>query len=97
MSADGLLPCQVDAYAREVNTEVLVCEADSEGFLVSVADSVLYPGGGGQPEDAGFVGDARVLAHLAADAAGYRYRVDRAVRLGQTTVRLDWARRSDQG
>ncbi len=95
MSADGLLPCQVDAYAREVNTEVLVCEADSEGFLVSVADSVLYPGGGGQPEDAGFVGDARVLAHLAADAAGYRYRVDRAVRLGQTTVRLDWARRFD--
>jgi len=95
VSVDGLLPCQLDAYARETVTRVLECERDDEGFAVQVTDSVLYPGGGGQPEDSGLVGQAIIQAHLPSEQPGYRYRVDRAVPLGETTVRLDWGRRFD--
>ena len=90
-----MLPCQLDAYAREVLVEVRRCEASGDDFVVEVSDSVLYPGGGGQPEDFGSVGDARVLAHLGASAAAHTYRVDRAVPLGAAPIRLDWARRYD--
>lgn len=93
--SETLLSCQLDAYAREVTTTVTGCTSIEDEFLVEVVDSVLYPGGGGQPEDFGTIGDARVVAHLEASTTGHRYRVDQAVPCGEITVRLDWARRFD--
>lgn len=43
--------CYRDAYAREVEAEVLALDAEGGGVLLD--RTVFYPGGGGQPADTG--------------------------------------------
>lgn len=89
-----LLQCHTDAYRRDLDTEVLSCVPAGERFVVELAESVLYPGGGGQPVDHGTIGAAQVLdAEVSDDAV--RYVVDRAIEPGPARIELDWARRFD--
>jgi misacylated tRNA(Ala) deacylase len=93
--------CYTDAYARE--TDAVVVETDPEAHAVLLDRTVFYPGGGGQPADAGeLVGDA-----------GGSWRVIGAKKRGeeiwhtiaegeelpavdtQVTVRIDWERRHE--
>lgn len=89
-----LLTCHDDAYRRALETTVLACEPHGDHHAVELAESVLFPGGGGQPADHGTIGAARVLD---AEEAGQRVRyiVDRPVEPGPATVTVDWARRFD--
>ncbi|MCB9545491.1 MAG: alanyl-tRNA editing protein [Myxococcales bacterium] len=88
-----LLPCHADSYQRRLDTEVLACEPGPSGFRITLADTVLYPGGGGQPADGGTIGGARVLDVIEADAPTYV--VDAPVPVGPVAVEVDWARRFD--
>lgn len=50
-----------DSYADRVNTEVLSCESYGDGrFAVTLAETVFFPEGGGQPGDTGYIGGVRV-------------------------------------
>ncbi len=85
-----------DPFACIVTTRVLACapaEAAGAGWDVLLADTVLYPEGGGQPDDHGTVGGHPVLA-LRKDARGVVHRLAAPVE-GEVTVELDWARRFD--
>jgi misacylated tRNA(Ala) deacylase len=64
MEASTLLSSQTNAYLKESVNPVLLCEKipTTDGtFKVFLKDSILYPEGGGQPCDLGFVDDFRVL------------------------------------
>jgi misacylated tRNA(Ala) deacylase len=89
--------CYTDAYARE--TDATVVELDTDANAVLLDRTVFYPGGGGQPADAGeLIGES-----------GGSWRVTGAKKRGddiwhmlegelpavdtQVTARLDWERR----
>lgn len=96
-----------DAYAVEIDAEVLSCERAAQGYAVILSDTVFYPEGGGQPADRG------VLRWQAAEG-GREFRETavldvqrladgRIVHLCREAVpaahavhgRIDWARRFD--
>ena len=99
--------CQADSYAQELDTVVVSCCAAEHRlpvdgrptrtpcFEVVLQDTVLFPEGGGQPDDRGTVGGQPVLRVLR--------RADQAVHvLGQplapgqqVRAAVDWPRRWD--
>jgi alanyl-tRNA synthetase len=68
--------------------------ADGARSYVVLADTILYPEGGGQPSDGGRIADVEVEAvHTVGGAI--RHYVAGVVREDRVTVELDWARRFD--
>ena len=88
------LLCQTDARRTQVTTRVLSCAPTEGGFAVVPAETVLYPEGGGQPSDAGWLDGQPVLELRRRDDGGVEHVVAAAVE-GEVTVELDWARRFD--
>jgi alanyl-tRNA synthetase len=83
-----------DPYLRAIETEVVdVGVEDGKPFAV-LADTVLYPEGGGQPADRGTLGDIPIV-DVQKHAGVIRHYLGRPGRPGRVTVRLDWARRFD--
>jgi len=91
----GELKCQKDAYCTSIRPTVLSCEAEDEKYAVILSDTVIFPTGGGQPNDTGFIDNVKVLdcqrrgldcVHIVAEL----------VEVGASvTVTLDWERRFD--
>ena len=50
-----------DSHLFSFRALVLSCEAEGEGFLVTLDRTAFFPEGGGQPADTGMLGAARVL------------------------------------
>ncbi|XP_077108178.1 alanyl-tRNA editing protein Aarsd1 isoform X2 [Ranitomeya variabilis] len=99
--------CQKDSYATELLTEVISCspaqlKADNggkketlSGFNVILKDTVLFPEGGGQPDDRGFIGEVQVL-HVTRQGPEAVHFVLSALEPGsEVLVRIDWSRRFD--
>lgn len=81
-------------YLRELNTEVVACGDDPGGAWAVLADTVLYPEGGGQPSDRGWIGDVAVHA-VHRTPTGIVHVLASPVSRGPATVRVDWERRFD--
>jgi Ser-tRNA(Ala) deacylase AlaX len=85
---------ETDPYRRELATEV-VRVGEHEGRPCAVpADTVLYPEGGGQPADRGWIGDVAVVDVQRVEDE-ILHLLDAPVAPGAVTVRLDWPRRFD--
>ncbi|NTV75390.1 MAG: alanyl-tRNA editing protein, partial [Holophaga sp.] len=82
-----------DPYLTELDTAVLRTGEDGRPFAV-LADTVLYPEGGGQPPDHGTLGAAEVLDVQKRDGE-VRHYLSAPVAPGPVKVRLDWERRFD--
>jgi Ser-tRNA(Ala) deacylase AlaX len=83
-----------EPYLTELETEVLrVGEEGGRPYAV-LADSVLYPEGGGQPPDHGFLDDLAVL-DVQKRAGEVRHYLAAPAAPGPVRVRLDWPRRFD--
>lgn len=83
-----------DAYLAEWQTAV-VAVGDTEGQPWAVLeDTILYPEGGGQPADQGWLNDIRIL-HVHRHEGVIRHVLERPAAIGFCLVRLDWARRFD--
>lgn len=91
--------CYTDAYARETDATVLAADPDAHAVLLD--RTVFYPGGGGQPADAG---ELRGDAAAAWRVTGAKKRgddiwhaveaADELPAVGTTlTARVDWERR----
>ncbi|XP_058454098.1 alanyl-tRNA editing protein Aarsd1-like [Malaya genurostris] len=52
--------CQEDSFLKEFSTTVITCEKTDHGFNVICEDTVLFPEGGGQPSDHGWLNDYEV-------------------------------------
>ncbi len=86
-----LLACQRDPYLRVLETRVL----SREGDAVVLEDTLLYPGGGGQPPDSGTVGGVAV-ARLGRDQGGrVLHHLEGPLDGEAVTVAVDWPRRFD--
>lgn len=86
-----------DQNSRQTQTtaKVVTCEPVEGGFEVLLDQTVLFPEGGGQPSDTGWIDTARVLS-CREEHGDVFHKVDRALMVGETvSVRLDWARRFD--
>ncbi len=90
-----LLTCQRDAYLETLATEVLACTPGAAGWRVVLADTVLYPEGGGQPADRGTVGGVAVRDVLREADGTVVHWLEAALPLGPVEVVVDWARRFD--
>jgi len=89
----------IPAYERDprltrLETEVVDAGEDQGRPFVALADTVLYPEGGGQPPDHGTVGGVAVVDVQKAEG-GIRHYLAGPPPSGRVTVELDWARRFD--
>ncbi len=89
-----LLAYERDPYMKELTTEVVETGVEGGVPFAVLADTILYPEGGGQPADRGRLGEVEVTDVQRREGA-IRHFVARAVEAGPVTVRLDWVRRFD--
>ena len=92
-------PVDVPAFERDPTcarletTVVSAGEADGRDYVV-LADTVLYPEGGGQPADHGTVGGVPVL-DVRKEEGEIRHVLGGDAPTGRVSVELDWTRRFD--
>nr|XP_056720697.1 alanyl-tRNA editing protein Aarsd1 [Euleptes europaea] len=99
--------CQRDSWARQLTTRVVSCcpaqlptrnggkKEALQGFHVILEDTILFPEGGGQPDDRGLLNDIPVLrvARRGPDALHF---IQTPVEPGsEVQLVLDWDRRFD--
>lgn len=86
--------CQQDSYLRECTCVVHSCVQTENGYMVETSSTLLYPMGGGQPSDHGWLGDVRIV-DVQKHNGTVLYYTQESVELGQAHVRIDWERRFD--
>ncbi|XP_021564064.1 alanyl-tRNA editing protein Aarsd1-like isoform X2 [Carlito syrichta] len=100
--------CQRDSYARQFTTTVVSCrpaELQTEGspgqkevlrgFHVVLEDTLLFPEGGGQPDDRGTINDISVLRVTRRGIQADHFTQTPLDPGSQVLVRVDWERRFD--
>ncbi|XP_023573709.1 alanyl-tRNA editing protein Aarsd1 [Octodon degus] len=100
--------CQRDSYAREFSTVVVACrpaelpagagedpQAARRGFQVVLEDTLLFPEGGGQPDDRGTIDNIPVLRVTRRGAEAEHFTMTPLAPGSQVRVRVDWERRFD--
>ncbi len=87
-----------DPYLQSLETRVLATGYDADRPYALLEDTVLFPEGGGQPADRGWLrlgaGEVEVVDVQKAED-GARHYLAAAVEAGPATVVLDWRRRFD--
>ena len=92
---DPLLPCQAEAPPLSGPAVVVACAPHpAGGFAITLADTLFYPEGGGQPADQGQIGGVAVIDVQRVDGVVI-HRAQAALPLGPTTQAVDGARRRD--
>ncbi|KAF7662451.1 hypothetical protein LDENG_00235460 [Lucifuga dentata] len=99
--------CQRDCYMKEFVTSVVSCcpaelkqeingkKETLKGFNVKLQDTILFPEGGGQPDDYGLIGDVTVLRVMRQGPDAIHF-VGSPLEVGQEVqVKVDWERRFD--
>ncbi|KAM9424836.1 alanyl-tRNA editing protein Aarsd1 [Pholidichthys leucotaenia] len=99
--------CQRDCYMKEFVTCVLSCcpaelkqevngkKETLKGFSVKLQDTILFPEGGGQPDDHGLIGDIPVLRVTREGPEAVHF-VSSPLDVGQKVqLKVDWERRFD--
>uniref|UniRef100_A0A9J7YH87 Alanyl-tRNA synthetase domain containing 1 n=2 Tax=Cyprinus carpio TaxID=7962 RepID=A0A9J7YH87_CYPCA len=99
--------CQRDCYMQEFDTCVVSCvpaeltlenngkKEKLKGFNLKLKDTILFPEGGGQPDDHGTVGGVPVLRVLRQGPEAVHF-ISSALEEGQEVhIKLDWERRFD--
>jgi alanyl-tRNA synthetase len=100
-SVDNLIQCQLDSYAKSSRNALLSSNTHEDGTCtITLENSVLYPEGGGQPCDLGFVNKIPVLEVTKPVALGTEVQVKLAKALDlavgdEVTCEVDWNRRYD--
>lgn len=83
-----------DAYLRECEAEVVGSGREGDRPWVLLSQTILFPAGGGQPADRGWINGVDVL-DVARVAGNIRHFVAHPIDSGPAHVTLDWPRRFD--
>jgi len=84
--------CQLDSYKKHIQTEVLECIPLRGRWGVVLSDNLLYPEGGGQPSDRGWIDDTMVMDVQKHEGKVYAI-VDVPIEKTTVNLKLDWTRR----
>uniref|UniRef100_A0A3P8S0Y7 Alanyl-tRNA synthetase domain containing 1 n=1 Tax=Amphiprion percula TaxID=161767 RepID=A0A3P8S0Y7_AMPPE len=99
--------CQRDCYMKEFVTSVVSCcpaelkqevngkKETLKGFNVKLQDTILFPEGGGQPDDHGLIGDVPVLRVTRQGPEALHFVVTPLEEGQEVHVKVDWERRFD--
>jgi len=77
-----------EPYCREITTRIINCQRSESGYLVSLANTILYPGGGGQAPDRGWINGIPVIETVLNNNVVW-YRIARPADNG-IKLKLDW-------
>ncbi len=83
-----------DPYLKELATEVVETGMEGGRPFAVLADTIMYPEGGGQPADRGWLGEVDVIDVQRREGV-IRHYLEHPLAAGPVTSRLDWARRFD--
>lgn len=83
-----------DPRLRELDVEVLATGVEDGRRWAQLSDTVLFPEGGGQPADRGWLGGVPVVDVQRRGGAAVHY-LEGEVATGPARLRLDWTRRFD--
>ena len=83
-----------DPYRTELTVAVIRVAAHDARTYVVLDDTILYPEGGGQPADHGWIGETPVV-DVRRSGDEIRHYVDQPLDAGSMVLRLDWERRFD--
>jgi Ser-tRNA(Ala) deacylase AlaX len=83
-----------DPYLKELDSDVLEVGLEKDRPFALLEDTILYPEGGGQPADRGFLGSTEVV-DVQKRNGEIRHYLAAPVAAGAVKVKLDWARRFD--
>ena len=89
-----ILAYEREPYLQSFETEVVVAGVERGHAFVVLADTILYPEGGGQPADRGGIGGVRVEDVRTVEGQ-VRHYLAGPPPTGRVRVELDWARRFD--
>jgi alanyl-tRNA synthetase len=85
---------EAEPYRTELPAHVLRVAEEGARIFAVLDDTILYPEGGGQPPDHGFL-DETAVVDVQKKAGETRHYITTRVPPGPATVRLDWRRRFD--
>lgn len=99
--------CQEDSYLKEFKTTVLKCEETNEpiveygkvskfqGYQVVLENTILFPAGGGQPHDIGWLNNVEVVQVLRKGPEAIHF-IQEPLPVGaEVTQKIVWERRFD--
>ncbi|XP_044766453.1 alanyl-tRNA editing protein Aarsd1-B [Coccinella septempunctata] len=99
--------CQEDSFLKEFTAKVISCEEVSKniiingkktnfnGFEVVLENTILFPEGGGQPSDTGYLNQSKVCYVARKGDIAIHY-VDEPLKVGENvTQKIDWNKRED--
>jgi len=100
--------CQEDSYLQTFTSSVVSCKAvdakvenekgkleKKKGFEVELEDTILFPEGGGQPDDRGLLNDVSVLKCYRKGDKAFHF-VETELATGtEVKIAIDWRRRFD--
>ncbi|XP_045210140.2 alanyl-tRNA editing protein Aarsd1-B-like [Mercenaria mercenaria] len=101
------LACQKDSYLKEFDTKVKSCNAAElkvtqngkkevlKGYEVILEDTILFPEGGGQPDDRGMINDVPVLRITRRGAEAVNFVMTEIPVGTEVHLIVDWTRRFD--
>ncbi|XP_069763408.1 alanyl-tRNA editing protein Aarsd1 isoform X1 [Narcine bancroftii] len=99
--------CQKQCYLKAFETTVISCtpaeltttfngkDETLKGFNVILEDTLLFPEGGGQPDDRGFINDTPVLRVTRRGAEAVHFVQSPLEPLSKVQLKIDWERRFD--
>ena len=90
-----MFACQRNSYVKELRSVVLSCRKVAEKYHVVLDDTVLFPEGGGQPDDRGRIGDVEV-EQVYRDGSKAVHVVSKPLNENESySCSIDWNRRFD--
>ncbi|BFZ22576.1 hypothetical protein BsWGS_25615 [Bradybaena similaris] len=99
--------CQQNSYLKELQTKVRSCKTATlalvengkkttvQGYEVILNDTILFPEGGGQPDDRGTINDVPVLRITRVGKDAVHFVAVEIPENGDAILKLDWQRRFD--
>ncbi|XP_072947294.1 alanyl-tRNA editing protein Aarsd1 [Epargyreus clarus] len=99
--------CQEDSFLKEFTSTVVKCEetkepvveygktSQFEGYQVVLDNTILFPAGGGQPHDIGWLNDVEVVQVLRKGEEALHFTKQPLEVGAEVKQRVDWSRRFD--
>ena len=90
-----MFACQRNPYLKELKSVVVSCKKVADKYHVILDDTVLFPEGGGQPDDRGTIGEVKVERVLRQGNKAVHV-VSEPIAEGESfDCTIDWMRRYD--